>query len=217
MVPPAAPEAASPAAPTPPPSPTVESSAVAPEPQEVAPAPAPPEAEAPQEALQEALPPTPPAAAPPLRPAKPARPERPPRPTFERSERRPRPDRGPEERPSRAPRPPGGPPWARREREGRFERDRAPGRPVPAPRPRRSSPEQFTRLHINLGAEMGIGPGDVVGAIAGETGLPAQVVGTIDIRERHLFVDVATEHARAISSKLSRAQLRGQRMKVKTA
>jgi hypothetical protein len=47
--------------------------------------------------------------------------------------------------------------------------------------------------------------------------LPAQVVGAIDIRERHLFVEVAVEHARAISSKLNRTQLRGHKMKVKTA
>lgn len=64
---------------------------------------------------------------------------------------------------------------------------------------------------------MGVGPGDVVGAIAGETGLPAQVVGAIDIRERHLFVEVATEHVRAITSKLNRTQLRGHKLKVKTA
>ena len=44
---------------------------------------------------------------------------------------------------------------------------------------------------MNIGEEMGVAPGDVVGAILGETGLPAAVVGTVDIRERHLFVDVA--------------------------
>jgi len=49
----------------------------------------------------------------------------------------------------------------------------------------------------------------------GETGLPATVVGTIDIRERHLFVDVATEHVNGILSKLSRARLKDRRVKVK--
>ena len=64
---------------------------------------------------------------------------------------------------------------------------------------------------------MGVGPGDVVGAIMGETGLPAKSVGSIDLRERHLFVDVASEHANAIISKLNRTTIRGNKIKVKVA
>jgi ATP-dependent RNA helicase DeaD len=64
---------------------------------------------------------------------------------------------------------------------------------------------------------MGVKPGDVVGAILGETGLPAKTVGVVDIRERHLFVDVAAEHANAIISKMNRAQIKGRRLKVKVA
>lgn len=100
-------------------------------------------------------------------------------------------------------------PWPRRERvEARPERP-----------PKRSRPPagQFTRLHMNLGEEMGVGPGDVVGAIAGETGLPPKVVGVIDVRERHLFVDVAAEHANAILSKLNRTRIKGHKVKLKSA
>ncbi len=79
----------------------------------------------------------------------------------------------------------------------------------------RRTPVEQTRLHINVGEEMGVGPGDVVGAIMGETGLPAKAVGHIDVRERHLFVDVATEHANSIIAKLNRAQLKGRKLKVK--
>jgi ATP-dependent RNA helicase DeaD len=64
---------------------------------------------------------------------------------------------------------------------------------------------------------MGVATGDVVGAILGETGLPGNVVGTVDIRERHLFVDVAAEHANGIISKLNRTRIRGQKLKVKVA
>jgi hypothetical protein len=39
----------------------------------------------------------------------------------------------------------------------------------------------------------------------------------VDIRERHLFVDVAAEHANSIISKLNRAQIKGRRAKVKVA
>jgi ATP-dependent RNA helicase DeaD len=92
--------------------------------------------------------------------------------------------------------------------------------PTGPPRPAKASrrtPEGQTRLYINLGAEMGVKEGDIVGTILGETGLPRQVVGSVDIRERHLFVDVASEHANSIISKLSRAQIKGRRAKVKVA
>lgn len=64
---------------------------------------------------------------------------------------------------------------------------------------------------------MGVVPIDIVNAIAGETGLPGKVVGTVDIRERHLFVDVATESANVIIAKLNRAQIKGRKVKVKVA
>ena len=70
---------------------------------------------------------------------------------------------------------------------------------------------------MNLGEEMGVLPGDVVGAIAGETGLPAKIVGTIDIRERHLFVEVATEHIHGVMAKLNRTRIKGQKVKMKVA
>ena len=66
-------------------------------------------------------------------------------------------------------------------------------------------------------AEMGVSEGDIVGTILGETGLPRTVVGAVDIRERHLFVDVASEHANSIISKMNRAQIKGRKAKVKVA
>jgi len=92
----------------------------------------------------------------------------------------------------------------------------APPKP-PALKPSRRTPETQTRLYMNVGEEMGVAPGDVVGAILGETGLPAMVVGTVDIRERHLFVDVASEHAPGIISKLNRTRIKNQKLKVKVA
>ena len=85
------------------------------------------------------------------------------------------------------------------------------------PKASRRTPDEQTRLFMNVGEEMGILPGDVVGAILGETGLPAKIVGTVDIRERHLFVDVASEHSHGIIAKLNRARLKGHKLKVKVA
>ncbi len=111
-------------------------------------------------------------------------------------------------------------PFARAEREPGRDRDRRPGRdasPVKTAKPSRRTPGDQTRLYINVGSEMGVLPGDIVGAILGETGLPGKTVGTVDVRERHVFVDVAAEHAFGIIAKLNRATIKGRRIKVKEA
>jgi ATP-dependent RNA helicase DeaD len=90
----------------------------------------------------------------------------------------------------------------------------------PSPRASRKSggtPKDKTRLYMNVGEEMNIAPEDVVNAILGETGLPRQVVGKVDVRERHLFADVASEHAHAIIGRLNRSDIKGRRIKVKLA
>jgi ATP-dependent RNA helicase DeaD len=89
--------------------------------------------------------------------------------------------------------------------------------PVRPPKARPPMPEGQTCLHLNIGAEMGVSEGDIVGTILGETGLPRTVVGSVDLRERHLFVHVASEHANSIISKLNRTQIKGRRTKAKVA
>jgi ATP-dependent RNA helicase DeaD len=88
---------------------------------------------------------------------------------------------------------------------------------APKPKASRATPKGQTRLWMNLGEAQGIKPIDIVNAVAGETGLPGKVVGTVDVREKHLFVDVAEEHANGIIAKLNRAQIKGHKVKVKTA
>ena len=73
------------------------------------------------------------------------------------------------------------------------------------------------RLWMNIGGEMGIVPIDIVNTISGETGLPGNIVGAVDIRGRHLFVDVVAEHANAVIAKLNRTQIKGHKIKVKAA
>ena len=101
------------------------------------------------------------------------------------------------------------PPW---QRHGPAET-----KTVHPPKKSRPPAGDYTRLHMNLGEAMGVMPIDIVNAIAGETGLPGKVVGNVDIREHHLFVDVATDHANAILAKLNRTQIKGKKVKVKAA
>ncbi len=82
---------------------------------------------------------------------------------------------------------------------------------------RRTASTEQIRLWMNIGELDGVSSNDVVSTIAGATGLPAKVVGTIDIRDRHLFMDVATEYANGIIAKLNRSDLKGKRLKVKVA
>jgi ATP-dependent RNA helicase DeaD len=93
----------------------------------------------------------------------------------------------------------------------------AEARPAHPPKVSRRTPDGQTRVYVNVGAEMGVSADDVVGTILGETGLPREVVGAVDLRERHVFVDVAAEHANAILSKLNRAQIKGRKAKAKVA
>lgn len=94
--------------------------------------------------------------------------------------------------------------------------DKTESQPV-GDKPSRKTPAGQTRLFMNIGTEAGVAPIDVVNSIAGETGLPGKVVGKVDIRERHLFVDVAEEHANAIIAKLNRTEIKGQKVKIKVA
>jgi ATP-dependent RNA helicase DeaD len=85
------------------------------------------------------------------------------------------------------------------------------------PKASRRTPSDQTRLFMNLGTEMGVSKQDVVGAVSGLTGLPENIVGAVDLRERHLFFDVAADQANGIISKLNRAQIKGRKVKVKVA
>jgi ATP-dependent RNA helicase DeaD len=91
--------------------------------------------------------------------------------------------------------------------------------PAAAPKPKasRATPPDQTRLWISIGEAQGVKPIDFVNTVAGETGLPGKVVGTVDVRERHSFVDVASEHANGIIAKLNRAEIKGHKVKAKVA
>ncbi len=70
-----------------------------------------------------------------------------------------------------------------------------------ADKPRREKRPQETgmvRLRLNLGDKHGLRPGDVVGAIASEVGIPGRAIGVIDIHREHSFVDVSEKHVRQV-------------------
>lgn len=93
-----------------------------------------------------------------------------------------------------------------------------PGLEKPAKKTGRAGAQEgFTRLHLNLGEEMGVGSEEIRRTIMGETGVPAAAVGGVSVRARYSFVDVAPDRANAIVSRLNRARIQGQRLKAKIA
>jgi ATP-dependent RNA helicase DeaD len=70
-------------------------------------------------------------------------------------------------------------------------------------RPARTGREPgMATIFLNIGRKQLVTPADIVGKIAGVTRLPADVVGAIDIHQRHTLVDVAAEQADFIVTKL---------------
>jgi ATP-dependent RNA helicase DeaD len=76
---------------------------------------------------------------------------------------------------------------------------------------------QEVELYLPVGARDRLRPGDVVGAILGETGLPRQVVGKVTIRERGTFVGVPAGHAEEIIEALAATSLRGRTVRPRLA
>ena len=48
----------------------------------------------------------------------------------------------------------------------------------------------MVRLFINVGKKDKIKPGNILGAIAGESGIPGKLVGSIDMLDSYTFVEV---------------------------
>ncbi len=90
------------------------------------------------------------------------------------------------------------------------EPDEAPARKSKYERPARTGREPGMKtIFLNVGRKQLVTPADIVGKIAGVTRLPANVVGAMDIHQRHTLVDVAEPEAELIVRKLGRIMLNG--------
>jgi ATP-dependent RNA helicase DeaD len=79
----------------------------------------------------------------------------------------------------------------------------------------REQPEVgMVRLFVSLGRADQMRPADLVGAIIGETGLPARSIGTIEVLDRITFFEIPAAHAELVTNALSNTKIRGRRPKV---
>ncbi len=70
----------------------------------------------------------------------------------------------------------------------------------------------WAKLWIGVGKKDGVRPGDLVGAIVGETKLGADRIGKIEIRELYALVEVRAEDAERVAGALTGATMRGRRL-----
>ncbi len=69
--------------------------------------------------------------------------------------------------------------------------------------------EDTVRFHVNLGKKQGIRPGDILGAVAGECGIPGSDIGEIEVLENYSFFNAASEHQMRILDRMQGAQIKG--------
>lgn len=77
--------------------------------------------------------------------------------------------------------------------------------------------EGMVRLFINIGKKQNARPGDILGAIAGESGMPGKLIGSIDMFDKYTFVDVPREYAADVLHAMDHAKIKGKAVNVEPA
>lgn len=75
----------------------------------------------------------------------------------------------------------------------------------------------MVRLFINIGKNQNARPGDILGAIAGETGMPGKLIGSIDMYDKYTFVEVPREHASEVIQVMKDAKIKGKSINIEPA
>ena len=77
---------------------------------------------------------------------------------------------------------------------------------------------RMVRLFINIGKKDKIKPSNILGAIAGESGMPGKLVGAIDMMDNYTFVDVPAIHAeKVLKSMNDNVLIKGRRVNMEKA
>lgn len=80
-----------------------------------------------------------------------------------------------------------------------------------------SSREDMARLFINIGKNQNVRPGDILGAIAGESGMPGKMVGSIDMYDKYTFVEVPRENADTVLQAMKNVKIKGKSIHMEKA
>ena len=75
----------------------------------------------------------------------------------------------------------------------------------------------MVRLFINIGKKQKAKPGDILGALAGETGMPGKLIGTIDMFDKYTFVEVPREYAKDVLLAMKNVKIKGKTIVIEPA
>ena len=100
----------------------------------------------------------------------------------------------------------------RRDRDrGGERRERRSDRPARAPE------ENMQRYRVEVGHRDRVKPGNLVGAIAGETGLQGRAIGRIQIFDNHSFVDLPKGMPEDVFNSLRRLRVMNRELQISQA
>lgn len=78
--------------------------------------------------------------------------------------------------------------------------------------------DKMVRLFINIGKKDKVKPANILGAIAGESGIPGKLVGSIDMYDAFSFVDVPRKYADVVLKAMSNnVQIKGRTINIEKA
>ncbi|TAK17111.1 MAG: DEAD/DEAH box helicase [Acidobacteria bacterium] len=121
------------------------------------------------------------------------------------------------------PEPPPSRPYKSQPYQSRGDRPERGSKPYKGARPKTGGAEgshegvdlsDIAVLRIGVGKKAGVGPGDLVGAIAGEAGIPSRLIGAIRVAHDHSLVQVPAQLFDQIAGALKKATIRGKRVDV---
>lgn len=75
----------------------------------------------------------------------------------------------------------------------------------------------MARLFLNIGKSQKVTPGDILGAVAGESRIPGRVVGSIDMYDGYTFVEVPNEYADTVIKSMKNAKIKGKNVRAERA
>ena len=108
--------------------------------------------------------------------------------------------------------------WIQNTRRNDRDRDRHSGdRRERRERPARAPEENMQRYRVEVGHRDRVKPGNLVGAIAGETGLQGRMIGRIQIFDNHSFVDLPKGMPEDVFNSLQRLRVMNRELQISKA
>ncbi len=98
-------------------------------------------------------------------------------------------------------------------RDGRGDHERRSGRGARSGR----GGGGMARLFLNIGKDQNVKPGDILGAVAGESGISGRMIGSIDMYDKYTFVEVPEDCAEEVLRSMRKVKIRGKSVHMEMA